>query len=62
MLFFLRDVHTADMHAQKLSFYGNGLSLPFEGLSLLILILAESALETVPKDLWRNPAVMHACT
>ena len=40
-----------------LSFYGNSLSLPFEGLSLLVLILAESALETIPKDLWRHPAV-----
>jgi len=26
---------------------------------LLILILAESALETIPKDLWRHPAVRH---
>ncbi len=39
-----------------LSFYGN-LSLPFEGRGLLILILAESALETIPKDLWRHPTI-----
>jgi len=31
--------------------------LPFEGLTLLILILAESALETIPRDLWEHPAV-----
>ncbi len=32
-------------------------SLQNEGLTLLILILAESALETIPKQLWNHPAV-----
>jgi len=30
---------------------------PLKGLRLLILILAESALEIIPKDLWIHPAV-----
>ncbi|NIR86732.1 16S rRNA methyltransferase [Candidatus Bathyarchaeota archaeon] len=34
-----------------------GFPYSFEGLSLLILILAESALETIPKNLWKHPAV-----
>jgi len=32
-------------------------SLQLKELSMLILILAESALETIPKDLWRHHAV-----